>query len=131
MRPPIAARRRRRRKWGALSTGGAEPALTTLFFVTTLYQVKIDFDAAKRELVLRKRGIDFASAAEVFGGRHVTAPDDRRDYGEPRFISVGALDGRAVVVVWTPRAGARRIISMRYAHAKEARRWRVYLDRPG
>jgi uncharacterized DUF497 family protein len=65
----------------------------------------------------------------VFAGRHATAPDERRDYGEPRFITAGALDGRLVVIVWTPRGSARRIISMGYGHANEARRWADALDR--
>jgi len=90
--------------------------------------MKVVFDAAKRDLALRHRGLDFAAAAEVFVARHVTAPDDRRDYGEARFITVGTLAGRVVAIVWTPRGDARRIISMRYVHAKEARRWRVNLD---
>ena len=88
----------------------------------------IEFDPAKRALVLARRGLDFASAAELFAGRHASAPDERRDYGEPRFISVGTLAGRVVVIVWTPRGKARRVISMRYAHAREARRWRLELD---
>jgi hypothetical protein len=90
--------------------------------------VKIDFDPAKRDLALRHRGLDFASAAEVFDSRHVTAPDERRDYGEARFITAGELAGRVVVIVWTPRGEARRVISMRYAHEKEVRRWRARLD---
>jgi len=52
-------------------------------------------------------------------------PDDRRDYGEPRFISAGYLRGRMVVIVWTPRGDARHVISMRYCHAKEEKRWRA------
>jgi len=90
--------------------------------------VKITFDPAKRDLALRHRGVDFASAAHVFDARHVTAPDDRRDYGEERFITVGLLAGRVVVMVWTPRGETRRVISIRYAHAKEVRRWRLNLD---
>ena len=90
--------------------------------------MKITFDPAKRDLTLRYRGLDFASAAEVFAGRHATAPDDRMDYGEDRFITIGVLAGRPVVIVWTPRGDSRRVISMRYAHAKEARRWRARLD---
>ena len=65
--------------------------------------MKITFDPAKRDLALRHRGVDFASAAQVFEARHVTAPDDRRDFGEQRFITVGLLAGRVVVMVWTPR----------------------------
>ena len=90
--------------------------------------MNITFDPVKRDLTLRHRGLDFRSAAEVFSGRHATAPDDRIDYGEDRFITVGTLAGRVVVIVWTPRGESRRVISMRYAHAKEARYWRASLD---
>jgi uncharacterized DUF497 family protein len=68
---------------------------------------------------LEKRGLDFALAGQVFGKRHMTRMDDRQDYGEPRFISIGSLGREVVVVVWTPRGGARRIISMRKANASE------------
>jgi uncharacterized DUF497 family protein len=35
-----------------------------------------------------------------------------------------------VVLVWTPRGTARRIISMRYGNAKEEARWREALGGP-
>ncbi len=57
--------------------------------------------------------------------------DDREDYGEERFLTAAQIAGRLVVVVWTPRDGTRRIISMRYAHEREAKRWRDYLARSG
>jgi hypothetical protein len=53
---------------------------------------------------------------------HLTRIDDRRDYGEPRFISAGRLDERIVVIVWTPRGRARRVISMRKANEREIKR---------
>ena len=87
----------------------------------------VTYDPGKRDLTLRRRGLDFAEAAAVFAGRHATIVDDRRDYGEPRLITAGWLRGRMVVLVWTPRGVARRIISMRYAHAKEKRRWKKFL----
>ena len=64
----------------------------------------------------------------MFAGLHATAPDDRRDYGEPRFTTVGVLDGRAVVLVWTPRDKARRIISMRKVNEREITKFRSALD---
>jgi uncharacterized DUF497 family protein len=64
-----------------------------------------------------------------FGGTTVTVEDMRRDDGEDRFITAGFLGGRYVVVVWTPRGGARRIISMRHAHADERAAWFGNLDR--
>jgi uncharacterized protein len=80
----------------------------------------ITFDPAKRAATLAHRGLDFADAALVFAGRHATAPDLRRDCGEPRFVTAEEVAGRLVVIVWTMRGNARRIISMRYGHAKEA-----------
>jgi uncharacterized protein len=63
-------------------------------------------------MTLAERGLDFAEAELVFEGRTTTLPDERRNYGEPRFITAGWLRDRFVVVVWTPRDGGRRIISM-------------------
>lgn len=60
-----------------------------------------------------------ARAGEVLAGGTLTVEDDRRDYGEDRFITIGFLDGAMVVLVWTPREGAYRIISMRKANARE------------
>jgi len=41
-------------------------------------------------------------AGEVFAGLHFTRSDDRCDYGEPRFITVGSLDDRLVVFFRRP-----------------------------
>ncbi len=81
--------------------------------------MQIEFDPEKREKTLSERGLDFARAEEVFAGVTVTAEDARFDYGEPRFTTAGVLDGRMVVMVWTPRGAARRIISMRKANERE------------
>ena len=59
-----------------------------------------------------------ALADHVFAGATITIADDRRDYGETRFITIGKLNGRVVVLVWTEQAGNRRI-SMRKANARE------------
>lgn len=88
----------------------------------------IDDDPDQRASTLAQRGIDMARAAEVFDGPTLTVEDDRVDYGETRFITIGKLDGRMVVLAWTPRADARRIISMRKANDREQA---VYLPRLG
>ena len=61
--------------------------------------MRITFDRAKRDRTLQERGLDFQRAKEVFDGPHLTRPDERKDYGEPRFISAGKLNGRIVIVV--------------------------------
>ncbi|MBS0249060.1 MAG: BrnT family toxin [Proteobacteria bacterium] len=91
--------------------------------------MEITFDPSKRDLVLKHRGLDFARAGDVFAGLTATIADERFDYGEARFISAGRLDGRLVVIVWTPRNEARHIISMRHCHAKEEKVWKSRMGR--
>ena len=87
----------------------------------------IEFDTARREKTLPERGLDFADSDKVFDGLHFISRDDRSDYGEERFFTVGLLDSRMVVIVWTPRNDARRIISMRYANDREISRYKKHL----
>ena len=89
--------------------------------------VRIEFDSDKRDKALAERGLDFSRAGEVFVGEQFTAQDLRTGYGEPRFITVGHLDERMVVVVWTPRGEGRRIISMRKANEREQTRYIQHL----
>lgn len=88
----------------------------------------IEYDPAKRDLTLEKRGLDMDQAGEVFDGPHITAPDIRSDYGEERFVTVGLLGERMIVLAWTPRGAAFRIISMRKANEREEKRYRHRLD---
>jgi hypothetical protein len=93
--------------------------------------VEIEFDPEKRDKALAERGLDFARAGELFAGRHITLEDRREDYSEPRYITVGLLDDRLIVAVWTPRGESRRIISMRKANEREKTRYAHRVDRPG
>lgn len=81
--------------------------------------MNLSWDPAKRLKVLTERGIDFASAVDVFAGRHLTIEDDREAYGEPRYQTYGWLGESIVQVVWTERDDARRIISMRKCNGRE------------
>ena len=81
--------------------------------------MNLEFNKFKRDKTLNERGLDFAQAHEIFDNFHFTAQDRREMYEEHRFISVGYLDARLIVLVWTPRGEARRIISMRKANDRE------------
>ena len=87
----------------------------------------LEFDPDKRDKTLSERGLDFARANEIFDGTHFTGQDTRADYDEDRFITVGYLDARLVVMVWTPRGEVRRIISMRKANDREKALYARYL----
>jgi uncharacterized DUF497 family protein len=75
---------------------------------------------------LKERGIDFLDAASVLDGRTYTIEDRRKDYGELR--SDGRiLDGRMVMVVWTPRGETVHVISMRKCNDREQKAHRQRL----
>lgn len=92
--------------------------MTLLGCLTTL-NMKIEYDPAKRSKTFSERGLDFDSAIDVFAGPTYSFPDRRFNYGEPRMVTVGMLEHRWIVVVWTNRGDVRRIISMRYANERE------------
>ena len=81
--------------------------------------MQAEWDAEKCQANLRKHGLSFADAWQVFAGDTITIPDARHDYGEDRLITLGRLAGRVVVVVHVPRMGKTRITSMRKAKARE------------
>ena len=83
----------------------------------------IEFDEQKRIQTLLNRDLDFARAGEVFSRTIHTFEDQRESYGEKRFITLGFLDGRLIVVVWTIRGMKRRVISMRKANEREIKEY--------
>ena len=70
-----------------------------------------------------------ARAGEIWEGPHLTFEDDRRDYGEKRLVTLGFMSHQLVFVVWTPRNGRYRIISMRRANERERRQYGPLLGR--
>ena len=85
--------------------------------------MRFEWDDAKSNRCLARRGFDFTHAARAFlDPRRSVAADDRRDYGETRYRLLGTIDGRVYVVVYTIRRRAIRIISARRANARETAR---------
>ncbi|MBL8550865.1 MAG: BrnT family toxin [Hyphomonadaceae bacterium] len=81
---------------------------------------RITFDRRKRDRTLKERKLKFEDAAKVFQGYTLDEIDARLDYGEERWITVGALRNKVVVIVWTPvDAETRRVISVRAADGEE------------
>ncbi len=83
--------------------------------------MRFEWDATKRRTNLHKHGFDFNDAESVFDGDIVTVEDDRDDYGETRFVTLGLLWGRTVVTVHTESDEEIRVISMRRATKHEER----------
>lgn len=73
--------------------------------------MEFEWDEEKRQAVLIERNVDLLDAALIFEGPVITEPDNRRDYGEPRFVSLGMVEGKAFYVVHTNREGVVRLIT--------------------
>ena len=79
-----------------------------------------EWDEQKNKANIRKHGLDFADAWEIFTAPMLTAPDDREDYGEDRWIGIGMIRGHVVVIVFTERdEDTIRVISLRKALSHE------------
>jgi uncharacterized protein len=86
--------------------------------------VQFKWDEEKNRENVRKHGLDFADAIEVFGGPMLTNVDNREDYGETRFVSLGFLKNFVVAVVYTEQdEDTVRIISARKALRHERERF--------
>lgn len=77
--------------------------------------MKFEWDEAKRQANIEKHGIDFADLGPLFDGETVIILDDRFDYGEYRFITLGLLNGIVLVVVHTETDEVIRVFSARKA----------------
>jgi uncharacterized DUF497 family protein len=87
-----------------------------------------EWDDAKNAINQAKHGLDFVEARFVLQDpSRMEKMDTRKDYGEIRWIVVGSgKEGDVLVLVYTMRADAVRIISLRKASKKERRLYNVH-----
>lgn len=76
-------------------------------------------NAAKNRSNTAQRGPNFRDAGRVFEGTPYSWQDRRQDYRERRWITMGPVDGRLLVVVRTQREGSTRIFSFRKDNSRE------------
>jgi hypothetical protein len=96
--------------------------------------MRYEWDENKRQLNRHKHGLDFQDAHEIFSSPLLVQLDTRQDYGEDRWVAIGFLRYRTVVIVYTEddQQDVRRIISLRKALSYEQKRFEEYLaDRLG
>ncbi|CAN7575349.1 BrnA antitoxin family protein [Caballeronia sp. LjRoot29] len=68
--------------------------------------MKFEWDEAKNRSNIRKHGIDFTDAVEIFKHTALTAADGREDFGEDRWIAFGWM--QLIVAVVGIRRAQRR-----------------------
>lgn len=88
-----------------------------------------EWDSEKHQDNIRKHGVRFEDAIQIFERDVFTFPDIRFDYAEEREISYGyTMDLHILMVVHTERTNRTRIISARKATPAERRRYHEYLS---
>lgn len=100
--------------------------------------LEFEWDEQKNLSNIRKHGIDFAEAPDIFRMPVVSRLDDRKEYGEDRYIGIGYMEKSEqigsmeetgvevsasirlmVTLVFTYRDDKIRIISIRKANKEE------------
>lgn len=83
--------------------------------------MEFEWDEDKEQINIKKHGIDFSTAALVFGDNNrIEKYDGVHSDDEDRYITIGSIGNMVVVmVVYTERSGAIRIISARIASRRE------------
>lgn len=79
--------------------------------------MQFEFDPKKSAANKAKHGMDFEHVQTLWTGRTVVFA--LVSAGEPRFMTLGKIDGKIWAAVWTPRDESLRIISARLASGKE------------
>lgn len=78
-----------------------------------------EWDEEKRLSNVRKHGIDFLDAKEIWQGQVLETASPQAHHSEERRIAIGQTEGRLLTVVFTWRENKRRIISARIARKDE------------
>lgn len=81
--------------------------------------VEFEWDEKKDRANERKHGVTFSFAAGVFLDQHLKEHLDERNLDEERWIAIGVVDGREIVVAYTLRDNVIRLISARGADKYE------------
>lgn len=95
-----------------------------------MIQMQFSWDENKEKINIVKHGIDFSTAAYVFQDENrIEFYDDAHSEYEDRYITIGQVNGIAIVimVVYTERGNTIRLISARKATPQERK---MYYDCP-
>jgi hypothetical protein len=92
--------------------------------------MKFKWDEIKNRENIRKHGIDFIDAEDVFAHPMLANIDKRFDYGEERWVGIGFMKGIIAVVVYLENDEKQeiRLISARKATKNESQRFKEKLE---
>ena len=83
-----------------------------------------EWDEQKAESNEAKHAVSFPFITRAFDDdNRLTVIDNRRDYGEVRYITLARIEQRVYVLVYTIRGTVIRLISEPQANSKEVKRY--------
>ncbi|MCX7200149.1 MAG: BrnT family toxin [Proteobacteria bacterium] len=85
--------------------------------------MRVYFDPDKNERNIRERGLAFELAKNFSFESALVFVDDRREYGETRYVALGYLGERMHVLCFTEATDGIRVISFRKANLREVARY--------
>jgi len=91
--------------------------------------MEFEWDDKKNKANIKKHRIDFELAKEIFSEIRISKPDNRKDYGEDRFIALGLLGEFVLLAVYTRRKDKIRLISVRRSNTEERKIYYGYIER--
>ena len=81
--------------------------------------MQYEWDEKKRAANLARHNVDFSMATDFEWDAALETVDNRYNYGEERWVTLGYIGKRLHVLVYTLRAETIRIISLRRANKRE------------
>lgn len=85
--------------------------------------MRITYDPAKNQRNIAERRLPFDQAAAFDFETALIHVDERRDYGETRYVALGSLYGRLHVLCFAEEPDGIRVISFRKANSREVSRY--------
>lgn len=90
--------------------------------------MNFEWDKSKNKTNIDKRDLDFADAWQIFDAPMLVRIDNRKYYGEKRFVGIGFLKNLVVVIVFTePNEQMIRVVSLRKALKYEREEFEKYI----
>ena len=83
--------------------------------------MNFEWDENKRITNLKKHGVDFVAASRLWNSPMLVVEDTRSNYQEQRWLGMGLLEKRVMIIVYTKRRNTIRIISFRKANKREVK----------
>ena len=81
--------------------------------------MRYEWDEQKREANYEKHDVDFNEVVNFEWDLAIETQDNRRDYGEERWVAVGRILSHIYVLIYTIRNKNIRVISLRKANSRE------------